>query len=457
MPAAAAAAAAAAAPASSTAAAAPVEPAAKRLKATPPDPMAVRKQIEYYLSDDNLKHDKFFHEKISSNSEGWLEMSLVLTCNKMLALRATKEDVIAALQASKVEVHPDSTSIRRPGNAPLPTLVARQLHGKKNSPHVHDGGVIAVFRNIPEEQSWMQIKEKLNSMLPPKVNLLFVSTVSEKNECVIVAAPFEGDIAFFEGLTLDLEGAKLKCEVAFGEPFQKAVKLLPKIIRDRRDKESRRRQKERNRPVVIGTQRFTGVQAVRGRVKEIVNAKKDGEQLKVEGGDFKLIKALLAYHPGGPKKSEGMVGIKVDKSLQADNRCFFMIKESGEMEDVSLKKCIDELEKAPPYADPAAPAAKPAAPAAGAAAAPARIGTDAKDAAADAAKVVAAAVAPAPAPAEGEKPLPAAAVEASPAVPAASTEAPPAVPAAAAAPAKAETDAKDAAAAEEAAKPTPAA
>eukprot|EP00438_Fugacium_kawagutii_P004301 Skav229409 [mRNA] locus=scaffold2297:72409:74851:+ [translate_table: standard] len=47
----------------------------KRLKPTPPDPAVVRKQapVEYYLSDENLKYDKFFHDKITENKEGWLE------------------------------------------------------------------------------------------------------------------------------------------------------------------------------------------------------------------------------------------------------------------------------------------------------------------------------------------------------------------------------------------------
>ena len=65
------------------------EPDAKRLKPTPPDPAVVRKQVgcikhailqyrcalevEYYLSDENLKYDKFFHDKISANAEGWLD------------------------------------------------------------------------------------------------------------------------------------------------------------------------------------------------------------------------------------------------------------------------------------------------------------------------------------------------------------------------------------------------
>ena len=32
----------------------------------------IKKQIEYYLSDDNLQHDEFFHNKISENKEAML-------------------------------------------------------------------------------------------------------------------------------------------------------------------------------------------------------------------------------------------------------------------------------------------------------------------------------------------------------------------------------------------------
>merc|ERR1719506_2593697 len=135
------------------------EPEAKRLKPTPADPSTIRKQVEYYLSDDNLKHDKFFHDKISANAEGWLEISLILSCNKMKAMRATRDDVLNALKDSKVEVKEDSMFIRRPGNMPLCKLEARPQHAKKNQAHAHDGGVVAIIRDIPAEQSWMQIKE----------------------------------------------------------------------------------------------------------------------------------------------------------------------------------------------------------------------------------------------------------------------------------------------------------
>lgn len=37
---------------------------------------SIKKQMEYYLSDLNLKKDDFFHEKISSAPEGWIDISV---------------------------------------------------------------------------------------------------------------------------------------------------------------------------------------------------------------------------------------------------------------------------------------------------------------------------------------------------------------------------------------------
>ena len=55
--------------------------------------------------------------------------------------------------------------------------------------------------------------------------------------------------------------------------------------------------------------------------QEILNSRSDNEQLKPDGSDFKLIKSLLEFHPSGPGKSAGLVGIKVGKSQQGDSRC----------------------------------------------------------------------------------------------------------------------------------------
>ncbi|CAE8621600.1 unnamed protein product, partial [Polarella glacialis] len=99
----------------------------------------------------------------------------------------------------------------------------------------------------------------------------------------------------------------------------------------------------------IGTSHFNNVAMLRGRVKEILNSRSDGEVLKPDGSDFKLIKCLLEFHPSGKEKFEGLVGIKVAKSSQGDSRCFYMMKEGGVEEDFSAKKCLDAVELNPPY------------------------------------------------------------------------------------------------------------
>merc|ERR1712060_460460 len=138
-------------------------------------------------------------------------------------------------------------------------------------------------------------------------------------------------------------------EVCYGEQLQQTLKTLPKHIRDKREKESRKRQKERNRPIVVGSQKFVNVGALRGKVKEILNSRSDGESLKPEGTDYKLVMALLEFHPLGKEKFGGTVGIKVAKSPQGDTRCFYLVKQGGTEEDVSMKKCIDAVELNPPY------------------------------------------------------------------------------------------------------------
>jgi len=328
------------------------EPEAKKLKPSPPDAAAVRKQVEYYLSDENLRGDKFFNEKIASNEEGWLEMSLILSCNKMKAMRANLDDVIAALKDSKLELKEGGSAVRRPGNAPLPKLEEKPMHhNKKNTLHAHDGGAVLVVRNVPAEQSWMQVKEKVKEKLPEKVTPWHVSEVNDKAQCFVVCPPFSGDLELFQNLSIEIGGATLRTEPCYGELLQQSLKMLPKHVRDKREREQRRRQKERNRPILIGEQKFLSVGFLRGKVKEIMNSRSDGEKLKPEGTDYKLLKALLAFHPKGEEKMKGMVGMKVDKATKGDgqSRCFHIIREDNSVEDVSMVKCINAVEQNPPY------------------------------------------------------------------------------------------------------------
>ena len=60
----------------------------------------IRKQIEYYFSDKNLKQDMFFHNKISQDKEGWVDISFIMNCNKIKELTTDQEEIEASIKES---------------------------------------------------------------------------------------------------------------------------------------------------------------------------------------------------------------------------------------------------------------------------------------------------------------------------------------------------------------------
>ena len=89
----------------------------------------LKKQVEYYLSDKNLTMDKFFNEKLSESKDGWMELSLILNCNKVkqLKLKNGPADVAEAIKDStEVELSSDGTKIRRKGGKGVPELARKR-------------------------------------------------------------------------------------------------------------------------------------------------------------------------------------------------------------------------------------------------------------------------------------------------------------------------------------------
>merc|ERR1711871_377657 len=66
------------------------------------------------------------------------------------------------------------------------------------------------------------------------------------------------------------------------------------------------------------------------------------------GSDYKLVHAVLSFHPRFKEKTEKMTDIKIDTSEHGNSRCFWIVK--GDVcEDFSANKCLNALELDPPY------------------------------------------------------------------------------------------------------------
>jgi len=178
----------------------------------------------------------------------------------------------------------------------------------------------------------------------------FATTVSEKGTCVILCSPFDGDIEFAAALKLVVDGQTLKHELVHGQQLQDCLTELPKHVQKRREVQAKQRQKKRMKPVILAGQKFANIATVRGKVKEIIMARKDGQMLIEGSPDTALIRAIMDFHPRAAEKIKNVKGIKVDVSGHAatpgakPSRCFHIVKEDKTTEDISMVKCFIELE-----------------------------------------------------------------------------------------------------------------
>ena len=88
---------------------------------TAPSDAAIKKQIEYYLSDVNLSRDKFFREQIETDKAGWVSIAHFLNCNKVKQMGVSSQQIAdACADSTEVEVADDKGKIRRKDNKALP-------------------------------------------------------------------------------------------------------------------------------------------------------------------------------------------------------------------------------------------------------------------------------------------------------------------------------------------------
>lgn len=109
----------------------------------------LREQVEYYLSDQNLRYDKVFNEKMTADAGGWLDVACLLACPRVQAMKATQTGILRALKDSELETKEEGvgTFVRRKGGARPPSLESRCIPGGPFPPSAHDA-------------HWMQLQER---------------------------------------------------------------------------------------------------------------------------------------------------------------------------------------------------------------------------------------------------------------------------------------------------------
>lgn len=81
------------------------------------------RQIEYYFSEPNLRRDKFLIQKVAESEEGWVEISVLLTFNRLKSITEDSKAIADAMDKSPngtVQVSEDRLKLRRHPENPLP-------------------------------------------------------------------------------------------------------------------------------------------------------------------------------------------------------------------------------------------------------------------------------------------------------------------------------------------------
>ncbi|CAK9117676.1 unnamed protein product [Durusdinium trenchii] len=117
----------------------------------------VRRQVEYYFSDRNLKKDWFFQDKITSEPEpGWLELQWIMSCPRIAQKHQAKEkDVLEALKSSVLSVKEADGCHWVARSQPLPPLEVERpeselLHNSVNQEEEHEDAEASKAQDEPK-------------------------------------------------------------------------------------------------------------------------------------------------------------------------------------------------------------------------------------------------------------------------------------------------------------------
>lgn len=293
--------------------------------------------MEYYLSDQNLKNDRFFYKSIKESEDRLIPLSVLQACRKIIALNPTEEELINAIQTSPLlEVDVEKKRFGRK-NKFLPALREKKIYVtlnrkyEKSEKEVEHGENFIVF--VPEilgleanKKIFLKEKEfqkKLQKQLDidvPFVKLskkkgVVIFNEKSKDEAKIQSILDQGSFEV-QGVTFQVQkfseeqvknwldvfrqnlelGLKQKYNVAIKK--EKTVDPNTKILYD-----------EFFGPIQLEDLQFQDIKQLKNQLKLVVQKTKNGSTLT--GASEHLVKAVLKFYPN-QEKLENMDSILVD-------------------------------------------------------------------------------------------------------------------------------------------------
>lgn len=324
----------------------------------------IKNQMEYYLSDDNLKGDSFFHEKISENKDGYIDLDLFLKCNKVKKAKWTKENIIEGVKLStEIELSENNNKIRRKNNRKLPELQllkkkrkAEEDEDQKDEVETNDPIILSIKSEQDVTTKWNKIKDEFTN-LSPNVEVIYgrfknkmghFAILKKKDENLKYAEKFE--LENFKFTVAPCIGDEL---IDFWKEHGKHFEMCTKSkLKNKNSKNSKNTKETKNKKksthlkeaIKIGQNSFVDISNIKSVVRKIISNNKDN--IPLQGNDKDFILDLLKFHHNSEEKLKNLQSIAVGKPEKYQNsRCFIITKNDNTKDDFSFQKCIEEIEK----------------------------------------------------------------------------------------------------------------
>jgi hypothetical protein len=336
------------------------------------DKNIIKEQMEYYLGDENLKKDTFFHQKISEDANGYLELNYLLNCNKCKKAGWTIDDLKEGIKLSdKLELDKTEKKVRRKDNKALPELVLLSKKRKKEDEEVeeeHREPVILMFTcKESNDSNWKDVCQVFKDE-NPELNIIYSRFKDNLGHFSVIPKSDE-ELKFKDKFSFnDVEYTVKKCEgedlINFYKEHEKHYKMCVEMHKRKNKKNQKNKSKGKNKnkkekkenninlsqniplkeEVTLGEKKFKDAALIKAETRRIINDTKDDEKLKEN--DHKFVLDLLKYHHNYDNKSKDLDHITVGKPKNYDSsRCFIIVNKKNEKDDFSVYKCIENLVK----------------------------------------------------------------------------------------------------------------
>lgn len=327
------------------------------------------KQCEFYMSDENLKHDPFFHNKITASENGFIPVEILLNCNKIKKLTNKLENVVEAIsKSSKLELDSNKKLFKRKSNElPKLEILNREVQVKKleTKPvsYTPSSNEIVIF-NIKTSKcidvKWKEIQEKIINSNPNIVisylrfsldsghlgiaecnlkDLVNMSIKLDENGGNIEISKCSGDdlLNFWKQHGEHLKMCMNK-QSKFDKDKKKTDKYEKKVENDKRENKNTSKLRK---PVTLGGVKFLDVKDIRQKARSILNNITPGEKLLAHDENF--VKDILKFHPNKEKSKDLSHFTVGTNSNFNDSKCFIIVNKDNSQSDFSINKCIEVI------------------------------------------------------------------------------------------------------------------